>query len=77
MSGMGEPDEDPAGSIRRATWMVRHYERALGDRQRTLRAQAILLLGLTVRDAFNKSSDFETLLTALVDGLRPRDRPPF
>jgi hypothetical protein len=32
-------------------------------------------MGLTVREAFNRSDDFEPLLAAVVDGLR--DDPPF
>jgi hypothetical protein len=59
-------------------WMVRHYVR--GGRTsmgRAQRAQAVQKLGLTVRDAFNRSHDFEALLTAVVDGLRPRDEQPF
>jgi hypothetical protein len=64
--------------ILNAGYMVRHYAR--GGRTsigRTLRQQAILRMGLTVRDAFNKSDDFEALLAAVADGLRPRDAPPF
>lgn len=59
-------------------WMVRHYAR--GGRiaiQREQRSNAIHHLGVTVRDAFNQSDDFEALLAAVVDGLRPRDDPPF
>jgi hypothetical protein len=41
------------------------------------RAQAIQRLGLAVREAFNSSDDFETLLTALVDGLTNTHKPPF
>lgn len=65
-------------AILNAAWMVRHYAR--GGRsaiQRTRRAQAIQKMGLTVREAFDSSDDFETLLGAVVDGLRPRDDPPF
>lgn len=59
-------------------WMVRHYER--GSRmsfQRLQRMQAIQKLGLTVRQAFNECDDYEALLAAVVDGLRPRDTQPF
>lgn len=41
--------------------------------QRALRARAIADLGLTVREAFNASDDFEPLLLALYTGLAPRD----
>lgn len=63
-------------------WLVRHYAR--GGRMRPTstmalrRRQAIHKLGLTVREAFNLSDDFEALLAAVVDALRPRDEsPPF
>lgn len=65
-------------AILNAGWMVRHYQR--GGRlniQKVERAQAIQLLGLTVREAFASSDDFEPLLVAVVDALRPRDDPPF
>ncbi len=67
-------------AILNAAWMVRHYAR--GARQKTShsakhRDEAIKKLGLIVREAFAQSSDFEALLTAVVDGLRPRDEPPF
>lgn len=61
-------------AIYSACWWVRHYAR--GGRssiQRAERAQAIQRLGLTCRDALTKSDDFEPLLTAIVDGLAPRD----
>lgn len=65
-------------SILNAAWMVRHYAR--GGRltiQREQRAEAIKVMGLLVREAFNTSQDFEPLLGAIVDGLRPRNEPPF
>jgi len=67
-------------SILNAAWMVRHYAR--GARARTsvqaeLRSEAIKHLGLTVRHAFNSSEDFEPLLAAVCDGLRPHDEQPF
>lgn len=55
--------------------MVREYPRVAI--QRTRREQAILKLGLTVREAFNGSNDFQALLAAVVDGLRPREEQPF
>lgn len=58
-------------------WMVRHYRLQRSAFQRLERAQAIQLLGLTVRNAFNSSDDFETLLGAIVDGLRPHEGTPF
>ena len=62
-------------------WMVRHYLRGALHRhntqQKLRREQAIQKLGLTVRHAFECSNDFEALLAAVVDGLRPQDKPPF
>jgi hypothetical protein len=67
-------------AILNAAWLVRHYAR--GARQPTSRAaihrrQAIQKLGLVVREAFDRSDDFEPLLAAVVDGLRPREEQPF
>jgi len=64
-------------AILNAGWMVRNYtlQRTLHDRQR--RAQAIQHMGLVVRDAFAHSEDFEPLLGAVADGLRPRDERQF
>lgn len=69
--------EQLVAAIMNAAWMVRHHQR--GGRSsigRTQRAQAVQLLGLVVRDAFATSDDFEPLLAAIVDGLRPRAEPP-
>lgn len=65
-------------AILNAAWMVRHYAR--GGRTtitRTKRTEAIRHLGVVVRDALNQSDDFESLLAAVVDGLRPKEEPPF
>ena len=68
-------------SILNSAWMVRHYAR--GGRMSPTssaalqRRQAIQKLGLTVREAFTMSEDFEPLLAAICDGLRPRDEQPF
>ena len=65
-------------SILNAAWLVRHFAR--GGRsaiQRKERTAAIRKLGVTVRDAFSTSEDYESLLAAVVDGLRPKDDPPF
>lgn len=75
---MGPDSPQLVAAILNAAWMVRHYAR--GGRssiQRNERIKAIQHLGLVVRDAFSKSDDFEALLAAVVDGLRPRDEPPF
>ena len=58
-------------------WMVVYYAPQRTAAMRLRRAQAILKLGLTVRHAFAVSDNFEPLLVALVDGLRPRDERPF
>ena len=52
--------------------MVRYYKR-----NRLRRAQAIQRLGLEVREAFTKSDDYESMLTAIVDGLTPHESKPF
>lgn len=65
-------------AILNAAWMVRHYAR--GGRstiQKPERTHAIEHLAITLRDALNSSSDFEPLLAAVVDGLRPQNDPPF
>lgn len=66
-------------AILNSGYMVRHYARGgrmtfLMVRERDL---AIMQMGVTVRDAFNRSTDFAPLLAAIVDGLRPKDEPPF
>jgi hypothetical protein len=75
---MGPDSAVLTAGILNAAWMVRHYAR--GGRSAIHSAQrreAIQALGVTVRDAFNSSDDYEALLAAIVDGLRPRDEPAF
>jgi len=60
-----------------ACWWVRHYSPPRTAAMRLKRAQAIRRLGLTLREAFNRSDDFETLLTVLVDGLNTKETKPF
>lgn len=68
-------------SILNSAWMVRHYGR--GGRMSPespmalQRQQAIQKLGTTVRHAFTISEDFEPLLAAICDGLRPKEEQPF
>ncbi len=57
--------------------MVVHYEDERTPARRLRRQQAVLQLGLAVRHAFSVSDNFEALLRAIVDGLRPRDTRPF
>lgn len=69
-------------AIYNAAWMVRHYARGGRATDQTShlalkRRAAIYDLGLVVRSAFNQSEDFEPLLAAVADGLRPKDDPPF
>lgn len=58
-------------------WLVRHYTLKRTRHDRLRRAQAIQKLGLVVRQALSSSDDFEALLGAVVDALRPRDNSPF
>lgn len=70
--------EQQVAAILNAAWWVRHHAR--GGRSavsRPQRTQAIQLLGLAVRTAFNESDNFEPLLIALVDGLSKGNDPPF
>jgi hypothetical protein len=53
--------------ILNAAWLVRHY------RHGPARDQAIQRLGLTVREAFNTSDEYERLLEALLNGLSTKD----
>ena len=68
-------------AILNAAWMVRHYGRggrmAAASHVALQRQQAILNLGVTVRHAFSVSEDFEPLLAAICDGLRPKEEQPF
>lgn len=69
--------EELLAAIRNAAWMVRHYQLQRGEYGKIRRAQAILVLGHLVRDGFSRSEDYESLLGAVVDGLRPKDSQPF
>lgn len=65
-------------TILNCAWMVRHHAR--GGRSsisRQQRSEAIRTMGIAVREAFSASEDFEALLAAVVDGLRPKDDQPF
>lgn len=65
-------------AIYNACYLVRHYAR--GGRstlQREQRTEAIRRLALALREALEKSNDPEPILAAVVDGLRPRNEPPF
>ena len=64
-------------AILNSAWMVRYHALQRTPAMRLRRAQAITKLGLTVRHAFAVSDDFEALLGAIVDGLKPRDERPF
>ena len=69
---MASETERLASEIRNDGYMVRHYWR-----NRVLREQAILKLGLTVQHAFNTSKDYKLLLAAVADAVRPREEEPF
>ena len=67
-----------AAEIRNAAWWVRHYARGRTSAiHRTERQVAIRRLGLIVRQAFGASDDFESILTAILDGLSTRDNQRF
>ena len=53
-------------------YMVRYYQRG-GLR----REQAILKLGITIREAFAESNDYRALIAAVLDGGRPKDERTF
>jgi hypothetical protein len=77
---MAPDSAELVASLLNAAWMVRHYAR--GGRssiQRKERRAAIRKMGLAVRHAFTVSREdqFEPLLAAICDGLRPRDEQPF
>ena len=75
---MASDQAELVSRIYNAAWMVRNYAR--GGRstiQKRERDKAIHDMGLAVREAFIASEDFEPLLAAVVDGLRPRDEQPF
>lgn len=75
---MAPDSAELVAAILNDAYMVRHYWRgARTSIGRLHRQQAIIKLGITVREAFAKSDDFETLLAAVVDGLRPRDEQSF
>lgn len=59
------PDAHVA-AIYGAAWWLRYYRRPM---QAEKRAQALLMLGLAVREAFNTSEHFEPLLYAICDAL--------
>jgi len=66
---------DPANlisEILNTAYMVRYYKR--GSRTtigRLQRDQAVLKLALIAREALNTSDQFEPILEAIVEGLRP------
>lgn len=63
--------EELVALILNDAYMVRHYSRS---KQR--RRQAIKKLGATILFAFSQSDDHEPLIEAILDALRPQDRPP-
>ena len=74
---MAPDTADFVAAIFNDSYPVRQYAPQRTPTMRLRRAQAIQKLGLTVRDAFSRSDDFEALLGAVVDGLRPRNDQPF
>lgn len=78
---MGPDSAQLVARILNAAYLVRHYSR--GGRMsessplRHKRSEAIVAMGVAVREAFTVSSDFEALLTAVYHGLAPDEDPPF
>ena len=71
---MAPPDQGQLlSSIYNACWWLRQTR----GRKTMARDQAILALGLACRSAFQATDDFEPILTALLDGLSPRDDSRF
>lgn len=63
--------------IRNDCFMVRHYSSSRTEAARLRRHQAILKLWADLHFAYKQSDDPEAVLAELLDGLRPRDIPPF
>lgn len=63
---------DLVSTIYNDCYMVRHYER-----NKLRRHQAIQKLGATLQFAFSQTDEYEPLIQALLEGLRPIDRPKF
>ena len=74
---MGEVPRKLVTAILNDARLLREYAPGRTPAQRLRRSQAILKLGLTVKEAFNNCDDYESLLVAVADGLRPRNDPPF
>ena len=58
-------------------YMVRHYHGQRTAARRLRRHQAIQKLVATLMFTFEHTDDYEAVIGAVLDGLRPRDRPPF
>lgn len=74
---MGPDRGDLVAAILNAGWMVRHYSRGRSGLGKLRRDQAIIAMGEAVRHAFSSSTDYESLLAAVADALRPKDEAPF
>lgn len=75
---MAPDTADLVAAILQDGYMVRNYWRgAKSSIGRIQRQQAILKMGMTIREAFNRSNDFEALIAAVADGVRPKDEQPF
>ena len=75
------PDNDVVNLVAELlnlAYLVRMYRRgARTSIGRLERQQAIQMLGLTLRRALDVSTDFEPILKAVVDGLKPHDEQTF
>ena len=69
----------PVHRILNAAWMVRNYSRGYSGLGLHKRQRAVTALGRIVREVFAnaKEEDYERLLAAIVDGLRPKEDRPF
>lgn len=74
---MGPDTGELVSAILNAGWMVRHYSRGRSGLGKMRRDQAIIAMGEAVRNAFSTSTDYESLLAAIADALRPKEEPPF
>ena len=68
--------DDLVQLLRNDCYMVRQYGGQRNETQRLRRRQAIRKLVATLQYAFKETEDYEAIIAAFLDGLRPLDRPP-
>lgn len=77
---MGPDTAELLGRIANACWWVRYHTRNARRKWQTdkQRLEAIAQLALILAHGLAVTTDYEAILAALVEGLRPRDvDPPF